>query len=188
MTHTTSIEEEFMNDDREALARAAAQSLGDAMTNPTGPPEDPGLEARVEGAVAKALESLMGGGVGPQSFDEALADVDQRDSEAALKMLDWLLKTGRLQRIGVLDGGNGYLFGYVEPKGSSKQGYRPGGTEGDRIVDQAVDQARDSGTRRPDRQGMCPKCMAVVVEFDGEIVSESPTTSACPAGGTHELA
>lgn len=202
---------------RESQARAAAAALGGDLANPSaqptftadqahgvpeiGPPpfaptdpqagfpaepQDAALERRVEDAVTKALQGLMGG-VGPASFEDALADVDPRDSEAALAMLDWLLKSGRLQRIGVLDGNQGYLFGYVEPKGSTKQGYRPGGTEGDRIVDQAVDQARETGAPRPDRQGMCPKCMTVVAAFGEQIVDETGNDT-CPNGGTHDLA
>lgn len=190
-----------MSDDydkiREAQVRATAESLGGALGGmtapaPAGPPPqqvDSDLEATVGAAVTKALADMMGGVGGPQSFEEALADVDPADSVAALAMLDFLLKTGRLQRIGVLDGGNGYLFGYVEPKGSTKAGYRPGGTQGDRIVDEALDKQRNEGAVRPTKQGMCPKCMSVVIEVPSQpgVIVDEGGGNACPAGTTHEL-
>ena len=95
------------------------------------------------------------------TFKDILDTIDSRDSDAGLLMLDWLLQTGRLQRLGVLDGGAGYLFGYKEPKGSSKQGYAPGGTKGDRIVDAAVEQTRASGIE-PTKRGLCKHCFSAV--------------------------
>lgn len=106
----------------------------------------------------------------PGTFQEALDEIDPRDSEAALAMLDWLLRNGRLNRVGVLDGGQGYLFVYKEPRGTTKAGYKPGATQGDRIVDAAVDAQRASGVR-PAKRGMCPHCMSAVRDTeDGTIV------------------
>lgn len=108
------------------------------------------------------------------TFQDILADLDPRDSEAALAMLDYLLRTGRLNRVGVLDGGQGYMFIYKEPKGTTKAGYRPGGTQGDRLVDAAVDAQRASG-QRPAKRGMCPQCLSAVRDTeDGTIVLDDP--------------
>lgn len=171
----------------EPVRAAVMPHPGAPFADQADPPQDAALEQRVEDAVTKALQGLMAGGIGPASFQEALADVDPADSEAALAMLDFLLKTGRLNRVGVLDGGNGYLFAYVEPKGSTKAGYRPGGTQGDRIVDEALEKQRNSDAPRPTRQGMCPGCMSAVAEISGAIVNEAGS-STCTNGGPHGLA
>lgn len=106
------------------------------------------------------------------TFEDALAGVDPADSEAALAMLDFLLTTGRLHRVGVLDGEQGYLFVYREPQGATKAGYRPGATRGDQIVDQMVEQQRANGAK-PTRRGLCPHCMSVVKEdTEGLIVAD----------------
>lgn len=96
--------------------------------------------------------------------------VDPRDSDTALVMLDWLNRTGRLNRVGTLDGGQGYLYIYAEPKGATKAGYRPGGTQGDRIVDAAVEAQRATG-KGPAKRGLCPHCFsAVTVDDAGNIL------------------
>lgn len=129
----------------------------------------------------------------PQSFEEALAVVDPADSEAALAMLDFLLKTGRLNRVGVLDGGAGYLFVYQEPKGSTKQGYKPGATQGDRLVDEAVEAQRAAG-KKPVKQGMCVHCYSVVsLHSEGVLVLDEPdgtdgATCSNSPDGKHEMA
>jgi hypothetical protein len=148
----------------------------------------PDLQALIAAQIQEQLGQLAQ--QAPQSFEDALNSVDPADSEAALGMLDFLLKTGRLNRVGVLDGGQGYLFMYQEPKGSTKQGYRPGATQGDRIVDEAIDAQRATG-RKPIKQGLCPKCMSAVGEIsEGTIVDETGATE-CPAagpqGGLHEM-
>ena len=131
------------------------------------------VEKIVQEQIAQALASIGGvtnlpsnaatGQPVQLSFEGALAQVDPRDSEAALAMLDFLLTTGRLNRVGTLDGGQGYLFVYREPKGASKQGYVPGGTTGDRMVDAAVEQARAEG-KKPAKKGICGHCLSVVIE------------------------
>ena len=147
-----------------------------------------GIETLVQNAVQNALGSLMGS-TGPASFEDALAEVDPRDSDTALLMLDWLSKTGRVNRVGILDGGQGYLFVYAEPKGADKAGYRPGATQGDRIVDSAVDQQRAAGIRAAKRS-MCVSCLtAVRQEEGGPVVSDDDAANAaCPAGGNHVMA
>ena len=151
------------------------------------------IQTLIQNEVAKVAGSLVQQAaqqVQPQSFEEALAQVDPADSEAALEMLDWLLKTGRLGRVGVLDGGQGYLFMYQEPKGSTKQGYRPGATQGDRIVDEAVEAQRAAG-KAPAKRGMCPHCFSVVKEIESRIVlddsSENEVCSNSP-DGKHAMA
>lgn len=149
------------------------------------------LQTLVQSEIAKAIGSLSTAApTAPASFEDALAAVDPADSEAALAMLDFLLRTGRLGRVGVLDGGQGYLFMYQEPKGSTKQGYTPGATQGDRIVDQAVEKQRAAGAK-PTKTGMCPKCMSVVKEGPGGVIvlddPDAEGVAICSAGGDHEL-
>lgn len=148
------------------------------------------IDARIQAAVNKAMN--LGREVAdtvtvaaPESFEDALAAVDATDSEAALAMLNWLLKNKRVQRVGVLDGGNGYLFCYQEPKGSTKAGYKPGATKGDRIVDQAVDKQRESGAEAAER-GLCEHCFSAVVNLNGTIVLDDPDNPAtkCEASPT----
>lgn len=146
---------------------------GTPMTSPAAPD----IQALIQAEFAKAVGSLNQQAQGPQpvSFEEVLAEVDPRDSDAALAMLDFLLKTGRLHRVGVLDGGQGYLFVYQEPKGASKQGYTPGSTQGDRIVDAAVDQQRAEG-KKPSKRGLCPHCYSAVCRVDdGPITLDDDT-------------
>lgn len=134
----------------------------------------------IEELIAQKVSEAMGQITGPAApqatapatapqvtFEQVLEQVDPRDSDAALAMLDFLLKTNRLGRVGVLDGGQGYLFVYAEPKGSSKQGYVPGGTQGDRIVDEAVETARASGAK-PRKSSICVHCFSGVHADDAE--------------------
>lgn len=148
-------------------------------------PQNPEVAAIVEQTLA-SLMGQMGGGA--QTFEEALAQVDPRDSEAALQMLDWLLTNARLHRLGTLDRG-GYLFAYQEPKGSTKEGYTPGATQGDRIVDKAVEEARASGAAPKGRATMCKKCFsAVVIQEDGTALLDGDGSAICSAGGAHDPA
>lgn len=154
---------------------------------PPGPPPDLGLppddlQTLVQKEIARVVGSMpTGQPIPPPTFEETLAEVDPADSEAALAMLDFLLQTGRLGRVGVLDGGQGYLFMYQEPKGSTKEGYRPGATTGDRLVDEAVNKQREAGTT-PAKKGMCPGCYSVVAEVDGVIVLDDDRTNETCAG------
>lgn len=124
-----------------------------------------------------------------QTFEEALSQVDPADSDAALAMLDFLLKTGRLGRVGVLDGGQGYLFMYSEPKGATKQGYKPGATQGDRIVDGALESQRASGNGVPaSEKGMCPNCLSVVRKEGDQIVDDETGSAECSSpDGKHAV-
>lgn len=159
----------------------------------TAPEQD--LQTLIQTEIAKAIGQLaqdVDAVVAQQpplpTFEDVLAQVDPRDSEAALAMLDFLLKTGRLGRVGVLDGGHGYLFTYAEPKGTTKAGYRPGATQGDRIVDAAVDKQRAEGVK-PVKQGVCGKCVSAIYQKDGDaaprLADEEDFTKAvvCPADG-----
>jgi hypothetical protein len=140
----------------------------------------------LEDMITKAVASQVGQAQvsRPKTFEEVLSEVDPADSDAALAMLDFLLKTGRLGRVGVLDGGQGYLFMYAEPKGTTKAGYRPGATQGDRIVDGALQEQRASGVPASEK-GMCTGCLSVVRK-DGDVVVDdvtgSPDCSGSPAG------
>lgn len=142
---------------------------GDTMTQ--APELDPAIAQMIQTAVQNAIPQASV----EMTFDEILEQVDPRDSEAALAMLDWLLRNQRLHRLGVLDGDTGYLFAYREPKGSSKQGYAPGATQGDRIVDAAVDQQRQSGATAL-KKGMCPQCYSAVrLEKEGDVLLDDDT-------------
>jgi hypothetical protein len=146
-------------------------------------PEDgsTGIQALIQAEIAKAL----GGGGAPQSFEDILKGIDPRDSEAALAMFNWLADNGRFGIVGTLNGG-GYLLHYTEPKGTSKAGYTPGGTQGGRMVDQAVQQAKEAGAK-PRKTGMCDQCWSAVEQLDdGSVVTDDDTKSAvCPSGGAH---
>ena len=143
----------------------------------------PDLSALVQAEIQKAL----GGGLGlqPTSFDDVIKKLDPRDSDSALAMFEWLSANGRFQLVGTLNGG-GYLLHYSEPKGSSKQGYTPGATQGGRMVDEAVDKARAAGGKARET-GMCDKCWsAVEKQADGIVVSDDEHKNAvCPNGGDH---
>lgn len=172
----------------------AAPVLGN---EPTGSPVAPGpqpqsgdLQSMIQSAVNNALGNVLGGAAaGPASFDEVLKQVDPRDSDAALAMLEWLESNGRFQVIGNIRGG-GYLWHYQEPKGSSKEGYIPGATQGGRMVDQAVEQARASGAK-PRKTGLCPKCYSAVEEHEDGTVSldgQADATVCSSDNGPHLIA
>lgn len=152
------------------------------------------IQTLIQAEIAKAIGSLTQDQPPLPTFEDVLAQVDPRDSEAALAMLDFLLTTGRLNRVGVLDGGQGYLFVYHEPKGTTKAGYRPGGTQGDRIVDAAVDKARADG-KVPAKRGVCGKCVSAIYQGESDdtprLEGEDDFTKAvvCAADGdTHVFA
>lgn len=171
-------------------------------------------EERLERMVTEKVESILGVGPGagaPPPFpgipgygggqvlserellEEALADIDPTDSESAILLFDWLKKNGRLHKIGVLDGIStpGYIFMYQEPKGSTKEGWTEGGTQGDRMVDSALDRAKAS-EGAPAQRGLCPKCYSAVKAEAGkdpvlENAPEGTDPAVCKDGGTHEL-
>lgn len=113
------------------------------------------------------------------SVAELLSQIDPRDSEAALAMLDWLETYGRLNRVGTLYGGQGYMYVYKEPKGTTKAGYVPGGTQGGRLVDEAVDKARASGAK-PKKTGLCTHCLTPVWDDEGVIRKDDPEAEGDP--------
>lgn len=160
------------------------QPLGDPEPTVGEIPQQTDLQALVQAEIQKA----MGGGIAgaaPQSLGDVLKRIDPRDSDAALELFNWLADNGRLSIIGQLNGG-GYLLHYTEPKGTTKAGYSPGGTQGGRMVDQAVAKAKDSGAVAR-QTGMCDKCWSAVEQLaDGSIVSDDETKNAtCPQGGAH---
>lgn len=128
------------------------------------------------------------------NFQDVLDSLDPRDSEASMAMYAWLTKYGRLHRVGTLDGGLGHLFQYVEPKGTTKEGYVAGGTKGDQIVDQALSQAQAAnGGAEPAQQGLCKHCLSVIKQAAGggkPFSDDDPTHTVCaPNGnGQHEFA
>lgn len=151
------------------------EGLLEALKEQQEPEED--LKALVAQGIAEALGQVNLGA--PATFEEKLKAVDPTDSDAALAMLDWLMQYKRLQRVGVLDGGQGYLFVYAEPKGSTKAGYVPGGTAGGRIVDDTLDKQRQTGP--PKKQGLCSGCYSAVFEApDGSVVEAVTGSTTCP--------
>lgn len=121
------------------------------------------INACGEALSGNASEYDPGPAVQPGSFADVLKQIDPRDSDAALAMLDWLETYGRLNQVGTLHGGQGYLYVYKEPKGTSKAGYVPGGTKGGRLVDKAVSEARASG-KGPIKRSVCRHCFSAVAE------------------------
>ena len=157
------------------------------------------LEALIQQKINETLGKQGGAGstpaplpaAGTMTFEQVLDNLDPTDSEAALAMLDWLVKNKRLGRVGVLDGGQGYLFVYSEPKGSTKAGYTPGATQGGRIVDEVLDKQREAGTK-PVVKGLCVGCFSIVRETDEGIrLDDNENVSdpfACTSGQPHRLA
>lgn len=150
------------------------------------PPQD--LQALVQAEIARAMGGIAQSAQAPQmTFEDVLKQIDPRDSESALTMLDWLVQNGRLTNIGTINGG-GYIWHYAEPKGASKQGYTPGATKGGRMVDQAVEQAKASGAK-PRNVGICDKCWSAVEKHDDGSVSldGDPSATTCAQGGQHNF-
>jgi hypothetical protein len=168
-------------------ALGATKPTTDPGEAPAGPQEyqttvtPEALQAMIQQQIAQA-QGVTGGPVDPETF---LRGTDPKDSDTALMLLQWLIDTGRMQNIGTINGG-GYLFHYQEPKGTTKAGYTPGATKGGRMVDQALDQAKESGAK-PRKTGMCDQCWsAVEQQEDGTIVLDDDTKSSiCSAGGKH---
>ena len=184
-------------DDRTTIEARVAQLKGDPagglkyptqMQEETPSGTDPDLAAQVA-ALTQSVAALAQGQQAPQqyTFGDILDQIDPRDSDAALAMYQWLVDNKRFQRIGVLDGG-GYILHYQEPKGTSKAGYTPGGTTGGRMVDAAVEKAKESGAK-PVNRGMCTKCFSVVVQEDDGTVAldDGSANTVCSAGGTHDF-
>jgi hypothetical protein len=156
---------------------------------PASPPLNPPMTAEdaVE-AVMEVLQEVQDQTVVHQLFLGLLGALDPRDSDVSLAMLQWLQENGRVHKMGTLDQPlSGYIYFYNEPKGTTKEGYTPGGTQGGRMVDKAAEQVKASGVA-PAKKGMCPKCMRLVREEpDGSIVAEIDDTADCVGGATHEL-
>lgn len=192
-------------DDRTTIEQRVAQLKGGEQTGVTigqvdgtegaqsVPQEQGGVDLAAQvAALSQTVAQLaqQGGGGQPQqqfTFGDVLDQIDPRDSDAALAMYQWLVDNKRFQRIGILDGG-GYLLHYQEPKGTSKAGYTPGATKGGRMVDAAVEKAKESGAKPADR-GMCTKCFSVVVrEGDGTVaLDDGSGNTVCSSGGTHHF-
>lgn len=156
------------------------------------PQEPAGSPADIQALVQQEIARQLGGTVqqtAPQAtFEDILNQIDPRDSDAALAMLAWLEANGRISPIATLNGGGGYLWHYSEPKGASKQGYTPGATQGGRMVDKAVDQARESGAK-PRVTGMCGTCFSAVQQNDDGSISldGDPTALTHDDGSKHDL-
>ena len=141
-----------------------------------------GLQDMIQQAVAQAI----GQAVPAQSLEDVLLAIDPKDSDSALLLMEWLQGTGRLNVVATLNGKGGYLWHYQEPKGATKEGYTPGGTQGGRMVDAALQQTKESGGK-PKHSGMCDKCWSAVEQLDdGTVVTDDENHNAvCSQGGAH---
>jgi hypothetical protein len=97
-------------------------------------------------------------GNGPVGLKSVLEGLDPRDSESALQLYYWLVKYQRITKIGSLDGAGNLLF-YQEPKGTTKEGYTPGVSVADQIVDAMVEKV---GDQTPTKHGICSQCFSAV--------------------------
>lgn len=186
-----------LSDERRNELQATLDALQNSNTpqnNPVVPanvaPAETDLAALVQAEIAKAMggasfETPQAAASPQDALIEALGNINPKDSEIALTLLQYLIDTGRLQNIGSINGG-GYLWHYAEPKGTTKEGYTPGATKGGRMVDQAVEQAKAAGAK-PRNVGMCDKCWSAVEQHDDGSVSldGDPTATACASGGQH---
>lgn len=163
-----------------------ARDGGDPAPHPnSAAPGSPGDLQDQLASIQQQLNSLAGGATAaPTSFDDVLATIDARDSDKALAMFQWLADNGRFSIIGNLNGG-GYMLHYTEPKGTSKEGYTPGATQGGRMVDQAVADAKAKGAK-PRKVGLCGKCFSAVEQHDdGTVTGGTDASLDCPNGGQH---
>ena len=168
--------EQFIQDN----SQPHAVEIHNAAPDVTGTPTD--IQAIIQNEIAKALGGQQQQAV---SLEDVLKGIDPRDSEAALMLFDWLCNNDRIGIVGTLHGG-GYLLHYTEPKGTTKAGYTPGGTQGGRMVDEAVAKAKESGAK-PRKVGICDKCWSAVEQKDdGTIVADDGNTT-CAQGGTHNF-
>jgi hypothetical protein len=123
------------------------------------------------------------------TLQDVLAQIDPRDSDAALALFSFLEQSGRIHKVGMLDS-VGFLLVYREPEGSTKAGYTAGGTLGDRIVESALANAKASGAKV--ERGLCPRCMSAVIRQDGEAPRlDNPDVTdpfACKDGDPHDFA
>lgn len=163
-------------------AQQAAEEALERMLNSMTDPDAAEPEAQQQQQAAPKGEGL--------TLGDVLGMIDPRDSESATQLLTWLQQTGRLQKIGHLDG-VGYTFIYREPKGSTRAGWTAGGTQGDRIVDDALEKAQADGNK-PVQRGLCRKCFSVLAKVEGEDARledvEEGDPTACSAGGKHDFA
>lgn len=154
-------------------------------------PDDGDIQAMLRQMVQEAVGQAMPQAAPQVSLEEVLLAIDPRDSDSALMLLEWLQATKRLNVVATLSGSGGYLWHYQEPKGATKEGYTPGGTQGGRMVDAALQQAKDSGAK-PKKTGLCDKCWsAVELQDDGTVVTDDGDdgddagSAVCPQGGQH---
>ncbi|NUS02030.1 MAG: hypothetical protein HOV97_05640 [Nonomuraea sp.] len=129
------------------------------------------------------------------SLDQALASIDPADSEKAMKLFHWLRDNHRLHKVATLEiqGAEGYMFMYQEPPGSDQEGYTAGATQGDRIVDDALEKAQASGGKP--LKGLCRNCLSSIVQIgsnppEAETPRAGTNPAECPGagGGRHEFA
>ena len=183
-----------MEEDGSDLSDARRAEIEAQLGGPTKAPEEQaepanvglpagGLRDMIQQAVAQAIGQAV---PQAQSLEDVLLAIDPKDSDSALLLMEWLQGTGRLNVVATLNGKGGYLWHYQEPKGASKEGYTPGGTQGGRMVDAALQQTKESGGK-PKRSGMCDKCWsAVELLDDGTIATDDDTHNAvCSQGGAH---
>jgi hypothetical protein len=182
--------EQFVADNKGPVTLESAADLEPTVGPiPSEGPQEHTMTVTPEAIQQMIASQLAQAGVGvaaqPQTVEEFLQGLDPKDSEAHLALLQHLFNTGRLQVVGTLNGG-GYMMHYAEPKGTSKAGYMPGGTQGGRMVDQAVEQAKASGAK-PRKTGLCDKCWSAVEQKDdGTVVSDDDAKNpVCSAGGDH---
>lgn len=181
--------EQFVADNKGPVTLESAANLEPTVGPiPSGESQNAGPvtpEAIQQMIAAQLAQAGVGGAPQQQTVEQFLQGVDPRDSETALALLQYLFDTGRMNVVGTLNGG-GYMMHYSEPKGTSKAGYVPGGTQGGRMVDQAVEQAKASGAK-PRKTGLCDKCWsAVEQQDDGIVVSDDDAKNPiCSAGGDH---
>lgn len=156
-------------------------------------------DERIRRMIDERLQAVTGQpGIGvalpgdPASIDDVLESIDPRDSDTALKLFNWLKDNSRLHRVATLEQG-GYLFLYQEPEGASRQGYTAGGTQGDRIVDDALEKAQATGGKP--LKGLCKHCLSSISQV-GSSAPEAeqprpgtnPTECSGNGGGAHEFA
>lgn len=159
----------------ERLSEITGQNVGVLLPGDPGHPE----------TASQAPQAL--------SLKEILDQIDPRDSESHIEILTFLQERARLHKAGTLDN-VGYLFVYQEPKGASREGWSAGGTQGDRIVDDALAQARQSGGHS--LKGLCRHCFSAILQEEtaDQPVAESPRAGADPSvcekndNGPHEFA